>query len=808
MAKIRHNNYIDTLAQVAQVAGGHGVLHQHSEDEFLDGREITVNGKKLKHFATTSYLGLGQDLRIKRAAIDAIMRYGTQFPLSRTYISHPLYSKLEEKLNTMYGHHVLVTKNSTLGHVGAIPALIRDEDAVILDHQVHWSVQNSCQQLKLRGIPVEMLRHSDLEMLEDKVKRLRGRYQHIWYFADGVYSMYGDQAPIEEIKKLCSRYPQLHIYYDDVHGTSWIGKKGAGYVMSQYDYDLPENVVLFTTLSKTFGASGAVMVTSNKQYHERVSSFGGPLTFSAQLEPASVGAACAAADIHLSDEIYRLQAELETKIALCNKLISETSLPLIEHNACPVFYVGTGAPAIGYNFIKRLASEGIYGNMGMFPAVPVKKTGLRFTISRLNQEEDIRELVDAMEYHYPKALAEEKYTANQVRSVFGLPLQETSDVPMRISRKVRGLHVHLYNSIDEIKPELWDGVMSGHNLYDHQGLRFLESVFTRSNNAVSSQWDFRYLIVTDDKNKVVLATFFTKSLWKDDMLSTEDVSRALEKERQVNPAYMTSQVLTMGSLVSEGPHLYIDHGYPDIDDLRDILMTQMENIDADLSPQTIAIRDVPPGDTDFGKTLHQRGFVKVAMPDACIVDIKGIASPREHVARLTSRSRRHFRKDIAPHIGELNIHIVPSLEPGELQQAYRLYLNVSNKNLAINTFDLPLAFFERMNDHEGWEFIVATPKESNQIVGVMFCYKNSKRCYTPAYVGMDYTSTLSFSIYRQLLFATIRRGIELKYSKVDLGFSAAFEKRKLGAELQSTYAYIQAKDNYSMGCLEASRDAG
>src|SRR5687767_14557483 len=110
---------------------------------------------------------------------------------------------------------------------------------------------------------------------------------------------------------------------------SWTGKNGTGYVLSQLKV-LPERVLLFGTLSKSFGASGAVLVCADIDMHRRIKTFGGPLTFSAQLEPASVAAACASAEIHLSDEIYIMQAEIESNINYFNDLISTTDLPLVE----------------------------------------------------------------------------------------------------------------------------------------------------------------------------------------------------------------------------------------------------------------------------------------------------------------------------------------------------------------------------------------------------------------------------------------------------------------------------------------------
>src|SRR5690606_1707157 len=334
-----------------------GILHLYAEGHEFTGRRIGINGRSLFHFGTTGYLGLEQDPRLKNASIKAIQHYGTQFPLSKSYISHPLYRELEDLVEQMYGYPVIITKNSTLGHLGTIPSLVRSGDAIILDHQVHWSVQSACQVLKSQGVAVDMIRHNNLGMLEDRTKFHAARSQRIWYMADGIYSMYGDCAPVKELVALAGKYPRLHLYFDDVHGMGWVGKNGVGYVMDQLG-ELPERVLVFGTLSKTFGASGAVLVCPDREMYQRIKAFGGPLTFSAQLEPAAVGAAIASANIHLSPEIYRLQKDLGMRIHYFNGLLEGTDLPVVDHNESPVFYLGTGMPETGYDFVNRRMGEG------------------------------------------------------------------------------------------------------------------------------------------------------------------------------------------------------------------------------------------------------------------------------------------------------------------------------------------------------------------------------------------------------------------------------------------------------------------
>ena len=473
MAKIKHHNFLNTVHEVFTDAKQAGVLHLYAGGESFSGRTIRVGGKDMFHFGTTGYLGLEQDVRLKEAAKEAIDKYGTQFPLSKSYISNPLYEALESSIGEMYGHPIIITKNSTLGHLGVIPSAVDDDDVIVLDHQVHWSVQNAAKMLKTRSVPIEMIRHNNLEMLEDKIKKYRDSKRHIWYMADGIYSMYGDYAPVKELMDLSEKYPQLHFYFDDVHGMSWVGEKGTGYVLGQLG-ELTENVLLFGTLSKTFGASGAVLACSNAGMYDKIKTFGGPLTFSAQLEPASVAATIASAKIHLSEEIYELQGELRERIDYFNACLGATELPLIDRNESPVFYIGTGMPKTGYNFVNRLMGEGFYVNLGIFPAVPVKNTGVRITISRHNEKAEIKGLVDAMAYHFPLALEETGTNPERVFHAFTLEPKTREE-----HRPLDDLTLEAKESINQVDREVWNRCLGGQGVYDWAGMKFLESVFKK-----------------------------------------------------------------------------------------------------------------------------------------------------------------------------------------------------------------------------------------------------------------------------------------------------------------------------------------
>lgn len=795
MAKIKQNNFLDTVNEFFTDAIEEGVLHLYAEGSTFSGRKIGIKNKELFHFGTTGYLGLEQDHRLKAAAIDAITRYGTQFPLSKSYISNPLYRQLEEKVSEMYQNPIIITKNSTLGHLGVIPSAVKDQDAIILDHQVHWSVQSAAKMLKSRSVPIDMIRHNDLNMLEDKVKALSGKRKKIWYMADGIYSMFGDYAPIQELKTLCQKYPQLNLYIDDVHGMSWVGKNGTGYALSELE-ELSENVLLFGTLSKTFGASGAVLACSNKKMHHEIKTFGGPLTFSAQLEPASVAAAIASAEIHLSPEIYELQNDLKDRIQYFNSLLEETELPLIDKNNSPVFYIGTGMPKTGYRFVNRLMQEGFYVNLGMFPAVPVKNTGIRITISRHNQKQEIKDLVEAMVYHLPKTLEETGSNMARVYQAFKLDnIIKTEEILNDV------LVVKIEDSISKIDKTIWNEFVGSQGVYDWEGMRFLEGAF-QGNLLKEHNWAFRYLIIYDQDNHPVIATFITSGLWKDDMLSNVKTSKKIEEERRLNPYYLTSTVLSLGGLFTEGDHLYINEKHPLKLQALNMLMKSLEMLEQELKAKMVVLRDF--SDNDYLQSYFQgQGFVRVQMPNTCTISLEARETMNTYISKLSTRNRRHLRKEILEVEPFLNIKTIQKCSLNQLNKVQELYNNVHQNNLGLNTFSFPEKLFSSMSNHKNWEFItISLIEDPDQMVGVMMCYKNDNKVYVPAFVGMDYEYLSEFYTYRQLLYQTIKRAIDLKYKQIDLGMTASFEKRKLGASIEQKYAYIQTSDNYTLELME------
>jgi 7-keto-8-aminopelargonate synthetase-like enzyme len=421
MTEIRnkHEMVTDIVNQVATIAARLGIVHTTSEDEEVDGRHITIKGTKLLYFGSCGYLGMEFDQRLKQGAISAIEKYGTQFSSSRAYVSSSYYQEAESLLSKMFFNKpVLLLQSLSVGHISNIPILVGNDDAVIMDSQVHDSVQTAVQFLKNRDVHVEIVRHGRLDILEDRIKELKDTYKKIWFMTDGVFSMRGDVLAVRDLYKLADQYEQLHMYIDDIHGMSWSGPHGTGYVTSQGEYH--PRLYLTTGLTKAFGTTGGLLVYPDEKSYQLVKNTSKAFIFSIQMPPMILGATIESAKIHLSDEIYTLQEELADKMAYFNRTTKKLGLPLIDESVSPIGFIGVGKPDVGYNMVRRMMNQGFFFNLSVFPSVAYNNTGLRIPICRLHTYEDIDKLLNEISVQLPLALEDSQSSMSDIIKHFKL----------------------------------------------------------------------------------------------------------------------------------------------------------------------------------------------------------------------------------------------------------------------------------------------------------------------------------------------------------------------------------------------------
>ena len=357
-------------------------------------RVIDHKGKELVNFMTNSYLALENDPRVKKAAIEGIERYGVFTSVSRTYVSFDHYLELEDKLEKIFGLPTFTANNVSLGHFAYLPLIIGPNDAIITDQFVHRSVGVAVQYLKGGGVYSEILRHNQMNDLENRIKILSETHDKVWFLTDSVFSMQGDVAPFADLEVLLNAYDKFNIYVDDAHGMSWIGENGKGYCF----HNLPkhEKMYVITSLNKGFGGTNAAMIFPNQKTKDLVHTLGLPVIFSSPTMHAGITAASTLADIHLSIEIYERQAMLNESIKFFKQRVKELNIPMLYPNAhTPIGFIVLGNFEAMIQFGKKMHERGFIMSVASSPSVPLKHSGLRVSISLHQTMQDIANLLDS-----------------------------------------------------------------------------------------------------------------------------------------------------------------------------------------------------------------------------------------------------------------------------------------------------------------------------------------------------------------------------------------------------------------------------
>lgn len=812
-----------TIYDVVNMGRQQRLLHQYVEDTVLDGKHLQLDGRRLLSFGSCSYLGLEMDPRLREGVHRAVDRWGTQFSSSRAYLSAPPYLELEQKLAAVFGGHVLPVSSTTLGHLSAIPVLCQEKDAVLLDRMVHHSVQLASTHARAQGTLVELVRHGDWAALEKRVAELAPLHRRVWYMLDGVYSMFGDLPDVEELKRLLSRYPNLYLYCDDAHGMSLAGEHGRGMHLSRMGWH--PRMVLATSLNKAFASAGGCLVFQDPELRDQVRICGGPYTFGGPVQPPMLGAAIASADIHLSPDIVKFQAELNRGVTHLNEELTRRQLPLLEKNGTPIFFIKGGPIRMSYAVVQRLADEGFFLTVATYPAVPLKRSGVRLSITRHHSLADLTALSQALEHHYPRALEDVGLTREDVEREFDVHTESrersrlgklsrlfevTASAP-RLTPAVRPgttatgqpLTLETHPSIAAIPRAEWDSLVGHRSSFDHATLRSFETIFS-GRQEPESNWGWHYFVVRSG-TRPVAATFFTDALWKDDMLMRAEVSDRIEQQRVSDPYFLTSRAMAMGSLLTEGNHLFLDRTGPWQEALSMILEAAAAAQRA-VGATSLVLRDLPEGDTELDNVLLEHGLVKMPMLAGHSIDLLRWNTEDEFFATLGNRTRRRVAADVRKEqqyftVKRFKHGVDPAPSAAEFEYFYSLYKRVKDRKRRLNTFDLPTDVVQKLWMTPGWELMALHlsperrgPADGKAVAMVLSFVSDDRMVATVC--GLD-GEQRKVSVYRQLLWRLMLRAKELGVKSLELGMDSEREKARLGAEPRLQCAYVELSDHYS-----------
>lgn len=778
-------------------------IHHVADHAGHDGPRISLAGEPTTSFASCSYLGLEAHPQLIEGAERALHAYGTQFSSSRAYCSLGLNEELEALLAQIFGQPALVFPSTSLAHVSALPVLVGARDAMVLDYQVHRSVQVAAQLPRGAGAHFELARHNDLAQLEQRVEALSATHERVWYLADGIYSMHGDSAPVEAIVELLDRHPKLHLYIDDAHGMGWTGAQGCGHVRARIAHHA--RMVLAVSLNKSFAAAGGALLFPDRPSLERVRACGFSYIFGGPIQPPMLGAAIASARLHLGSELPSLQADLAAKIDHMRARLDDAGLPQLLRIHSPIFFVPTGPDAFTFAVNKRLLSDGFLVNVAGFPAVPMHQGGLRITVHRLLTHDDIDRLVERLAAHYGDVAREMGIDGAGLARAFRLPeLAETPALKAAGGATSGGrqaaaarLTLHRADSIEDVPAALWSRCFEGSASVTRETMRTLEAAFANA-EPPEARWRFGYRWWTDRDEQVVAAAPFVALRGKEDTFAAVEVSRKLEERRVTEPDYLVSRAIALGSPVHTGNPLYLDRSHPAWRDAVTQLVDELRNAEAEWDAERILLRDFDVADEALCTHLESLGLYRAELPDRLAIDDLRWADRAEWLARLGQKYRYNVRRESIAHEGAFEVSTARLASPEELDACYALYANVHARALEINVERLPRAYFAALVQRDETDVLRLTLKEAPERgpVAVMFSQFAGGR-YAASIVGLDYTFLRTHGVYKQILFQTVERAHALGARQLDLGFTASLEKRKLGARPHATCAFVSVRDLYA-----------
>ena len=345
------------------------------------GAWLVVDGQRVLNFCSNNYLGLANHPRIVDATRKAIEEYGVGPAAVRTIAgTMDLHLQLEERLAAFKGVESAITfQSGFIANVGCIPALVGKGDAIFSDELNHASIIDGS---RLSRAKIVRYAHCDTQDLKRVLEADRAKYNRALVITDGVFSMDGDVAPLDNIYAVTQDFDAI-LMVDDAHGEGVLGKGGRGIVDH---YGLHGKVdVEIGTLSKAFGVVGGV-VAGNPLVVEWLTQRGRPFLFSSAMTVPDVAACLAAV------EILEESTELVDKLWVNTRYFKDEMGNLgfdTGMSTTPITPVMLGEAPLAQQFSRELFDAGVFGMSLGFPTVPRGKARIRVMISASHGRDDL-----------------------------------------------------------------------------------------------------------------------------------------------------------------------------------------------------------------------------------------------------------------------------------------------------------------------------------------------------------------------------------------------------------------------------------
>jgi glycine C-acetyltransferase len=339
----------------------------------MDGREVIT-------LSSNNYLGLTVHPKLRKAAIEAIEKYGVGSGAVRTIAgTMSLHVELEEKLARFkHAEAALTFQSGYTTNLGVINALMQEGDLIISDELNHASIIDGT---RLSKASRKVFPHKNMDGLRRVLEESKDGYGKIMVVTDGVFSMDGDIAPLPEIVELAEAYDAF-VMVDDAHASGVLGG-GRG---STVHFGLEGRVALqIGTLSKAIGAVGGYVACS-QDVKDFLLQRARPVLFSTS-QPPSVVATCIAA-IELLDSDPSIVEHLWENALFFKKGLEQLGFNT-GHSETPITPVIVGEGALAMRFSRRLFEEGVFAQGIVYPTVPADKCRVRTIVSALHTKDEL-----------------------------------------------------------------------------------------------------------------------------------------------------------------------------------------------------------------------------------------------------------------------------------------------------------------------------------------------------------------------------------------------------------------------------------
>ena len=348
----------------------------------------TIDGKKVVNLTSNNYLNLTTHPYVKKAAMEAVEKYGIGTAAVRTIIgTMTMHEELERRLAAFKGTEAsMLTQSGFTANTATCQCLMTSpEDVLISDELNHASIIDGGRLAKAKK---KVYRHSDMahlkEILEsDDVKNARRKL----LVTDGVFSMDGDICNLPDIVELCDKHGVITMI-DDAHASGVLGEHGHGTVEH---FKMQGKVdIQIGTLSKAFAAVGGY-VAGPQKLRDYMISTARPFLFSSS-QPPSVIATCLAGLDVIENEPERLK-KLWDNTRFFKEALTKAGFDT-GHSQTPVTPVMVGDSAKAQELSKRLFEEDVFALAIVFPTVPRGKERLRTIVTAGHTQEDLEFAVE------------------------------------------------------------------------------------------------------------------------------------------------------------------------------------------------------------------------------------------------------------------------------------------------------------------------------------------------------------------------------------------------------------------------------